>query len=294
MIYCIMFLISLIFIYIGTKLEKKNKIFAYVFEIIGILLPCLLAAFRATTIGTDTDVYVTKIFDAACKEQNGFIHFIQHPNSKVKEILYLSITYISAKISSNVGVLLFINELLVIAPVFIALKRKNKGNGNALLLGMFLFYTFFYNMSLNIARQSIAISFTILAFSFIDENKIKFIALGIVAFLFHRTAIILAPIFILYIFLDNDKIKDKNKVNTKIFILISLVLGIIFFKQILNSLVNMGVFSKYFTKILKNYVRDKLDFNQFNTIIYTAIYVIIYINKAILVKRTKIIAFISI
>lgn len=286
MIYFLMFISSIILIYLGNRLKNKNKIISSVCEIMGILLPCFLAAFRHISIGTDTDVYVIRLFNTALKDKNGFIHFYQNPYSNVSEILYLFVTYVCSRISSNIGVLFFVNEALVIIPIYIALKRINKNNINAISLGMFIFYTFFYNMSLNIARQSIAIAFTVLAFSYIGQkDKLKFLFFSFIAFLFHRTAIVLIPILGLYTFIESKKIDNLTKTNVKIIILFVLFIGIIFFKQILSGIIYMGVFSKYFSMILDKYVRNPIDFNQFNTIIYSILYMVIYINRKFLDKE---------
>jgi len=278
MIYIIIFILSLFFIWCGEKFKTKNKLISYIFTIIALLIPCLVAALRATTIGTDTDVYVIRLFNTALKDEIGFLHFYTHPYSNVKEPLYLFITYFASRLSNDVGLLFFFNEALVIVPIYIALLKKSK-NTNQLLLGMLIFYLFFFNMSLNIARQSIALAFCVLAFTYLDEKKTsRFLIFSIISFLFHRTAAIIVVPFIIYKIIENEKISENTKFKVKFCLFILTLIGVLFFKQILNIFINIGLFSDYFSTILTKYVRNPIDFNQFNTIFYTCVYVLIYFN----------------
>ena len=61
-IYIICFIISCILIKVSDKV-KSNKIVYFIINTIALLIPCLLAAFRDTSIGTDVEVYVKQLFE---------------------------------------------------------------------------------------------------------------------------------------------------------------------------------------------------------------------------------------
>ena len=287
MLYLFIFIISIIFIYLGNKYETNRKI-SFLFYGIGLLIPCFLAAIRDYSIGTDTDVYVLNIFKAATNNNKGLIDFYFHPYSGVKELLYIVLTYISAKaFCGNIFFFFFFSELLVILPIFIAIKRMERDNPNSIMLGMAIFYLFLYNMSLNIARQSIALAFTVLAFSYLNSDKKSFFIYTMIAFLFHRTAIVIIPLFVLYIIMNSEKISDRTKKKLKITILATLVICVICLVPLITLLSNQSMFSRYFTRILNEYVRNPINFNEFNSMIYILIISIVYYNLNELKQKEK-------
>ena len=75
-IYIVTFLISCSLLYIGEKYQK-NKLLSYTFIVLGLLLPCTLAGLRNETIGTDVQVYVRPMFEAAINTDK----FIDYFNS---------------------------------------------------------------------------------------------------------------------------------------------------------------------------------------------------------------------
>lgn len=278
MIYILVFTLSLLCFKWAQYFNKnQNKKFFYFFSVLGIIIPCLLAAVRDLSMGTDTDTYVKRIFEQAIVDNNLFT-FVQHPNSAVKDFLYLFTSFICARFTKNISVLLFVNELLVILPLYIALVKSNKKSGS-IVFGMFIFFMFFYNQSFNLTRQSIAISFSILAIHYLNEKKdLKFIFLSIIACLYHSTALILLLIYVLY------KIEDKFKkypIKISYFnrILSILMVGIIiFFPSFVSILIKIGIAPGKLTHFLNSYSLG-LNINWTNTLFYLFIALIINVNK---------------
>lgn len=282
MIYIITFLLSLLFIYLSIKTYHKNKIVSKIFEIFGILLPCLLAALRDYSIGTDVEVYVEPLFKVSL-QFDSFFSFYAYAVNAVKDFLYLLTTFACSHISNNIGFLFFVLELLVILPIYIALKKRfNKSN--CVLLGMLLFYLFFYNQSFNMARQSISISFIILGLSFLDENKSKsFLFCFLIACLFHNTAIVFFAIFLLYKIISSKKINKKIKFLIEITIVIIAISGIFFLPQYIKFAENIGLVNliKYDTYINK-YLRENIDISFIHSTIYLFVcLVLLKYNKRI-------------
>lgn len=281
MIYVIAFISSLIFIRIACAFRKNNKPLFWLFSIVGILIPCLLAAFRDLSIGTDVKVYIKPLFDSA-SWYGDFQTYFLHPNSMIDDVLYLLMTFICRKISSHISLLFFVIEVLVMVPVYVALLRSNRQKNNSVVLGMFIFFMFFYHTSFNMARQSIALSFSILAMTYLDDNKnIKFLILSIIAFLFHNSAIILFPVFIFYKYKNKLKENSFHQTVIEFLVIIAILFAIAFLPKIISVLISLGIDSTKFSSILSNFSRS-LDIPWVNTAFYLFICWLIVINRKML------------
>jgi hypothetical protein len=151
--------------------------------------------------------------------------------------------------SYNPQTLFVAASLIALGGMYISIKKYSINPA----LSVYLFCTMgFLSHSLNLTRQFIAIGIVMLAFGFLVERKFfKFIIIIIIAALFHKTALILLPLY----FLLNVKVKPK------LFILLiacSLALSLLsrsivnillahFYPQYQNnSLVNTALVSKYY------------------------------------------------
>lgn len=227
LIYLIVFIISLVATYIAEKLfaDKRRSEVSYLigilFSVFAILLPCFLAQMRDVSVGTDIKGYVLPNYNIArnCKS---FTLFYSVEYSKV-ELLFSVLIYIGAKIG-NIGVTFFLIEFLTIFPIYYVLyKRREKAS---MTMGMLLFYFLFYNFSFSGMRQSIAMSFMLLAFYMItNDRKLKSLIYAIIAALFHSSAILIIPIYILISYIY----KSPEKKRKKFYVIIIIVLYILFF-----------------------------------------------------------------
>lgn len=87
---------------------------------------------------------------------------------------------------------------LIILSLVITSIYQNTPNKTLALF--FLFFTGYYNASLNLMRQSISIAIFLFSLKFIEERKLfKFLVCMIFAFLFHKTAIMYVPLYFLYV-----------------------------------------------------------------------------------------------
>lgn len=288
MIYIGTFAISLLFIKLSMTMKKKNLIIGRIFEVIGILIPCILASLRDYTIGTDVKVYVSPFFNIA----RGASSFIDYYNSiaNMNDILYLFVTYICAHISNDIGLLFFVNEMLVILPIYIALKNKFKDkNENCIILGMLLFYLFFYNQSYNIVRQSIAISFIILGLSFLDEGKNKkFLLCLLIACMFHNTANFFVLILAIYKILVSKKINKKVKFIIEILLLGGGMLCVIFLPNLMFLVPKLNILSSSkiedYTRI---YIKTSADISYLQIVVYLYVLLIIFMYKKRIEENEK-------
>lgn len=282
-IYLIIFLFSILFINLGyySNGNKKNIIGKF-FIILGLLIPCLLASLRAPTVGSDTSGYITGLYKLVSKSNSFFDYCsLGYAWYGLKDYAYLFITYISAKVFSSFKVLLFLIELLIIVPIYKSLDIS-KTNKNDVLIGMSVFYLFMYNVTYNMARQSIAIAFSILGLTYVIKNKkISSLICLIFACLFHETAIMTVFVYFAYYFI-NSKIKKTTK---QVFLLLIYIVSLVLvfgYKYIIYFLYSSGIYKH---GILYIYIFSKLDFSFMDTFLYIFMLVIIVLNKKVLIQK---------
>lgn len=198
--YLISFALCIFFLYLWKITSERHRILSKIFALIAILIPSLLSAFRGYSIGVDTLVYQKPFFDIA-KKYGSFISYLNTQNTS-SEVLYHLVTWIAARFF-NIQTLFFFLQILMITPIFIALnKTKNKKTA---ILGVIFYLLFAFNESLNMARQSIALSFSILAITLvIDKEYLKTIIVSIIAILFHSSAYLIIPVCILILILTSS------------------------------------------------------------------------------------------
>lgn len=216
MIYIAVFLMSCFLIWLSEKSPSRNvgKLLAF----IAILLPCILAGMRADAIGTDVKVYVEPMYNAA-KQSTNFSSYMSQRWYVIWRYMYVdkfeigftTLVYLIEKLGGSLGTVLFFIHVLIVAPVYLGLKKMNKPY--PVCLGMLVFYLLFYNTSLNMMRQWIAMSILFYGLSYLITNeKKKYFITIVVACLFHTSALIGVGIYFLYIYsqMQREYIKIAN------------------------------------------------------------------------------------
>lgn len=272
MIYIICFVIATLFAYLANKSSKK--VYRYIFSAIAILAPSILAGLRSTNIGTDINIYVLPAFNVAKNSEN-FITYLTNIQELDTEFLYNVLVYVIAKTTNSINVLLFVQHFIICLLFYIgAYNFRNKSYS---FVTYSLFLLMYYNMSLNLIRQFIAMAIIFFALKYIYEKKpIKYIISIGIAMLFHSTAIIALLFYFVYIIC---KLKRRNiYLCTSVIILLIAVLN---YNQILNILVDLGLIaSKYATRYSIKDVND-FNFDIANTTIriYNIVLIIYEYNK---------------
>lgn len=265
-IYIIFFVISFILLYIAEKKidEGKKKI---ILEILAIGLLSFLAAIRNVSVGTDVSLYVKPVFELS--KINGIreIHAIWYN----VEIGYKIFNCVVAMFTSKFSVYLFMQQAFILLFAYLGIKESLKRDYSF----VFLIYLFiFYNRSLNIVRQSMAISLCIYSLKFLFKNKsFKFLLAVFVAFLFHKTAAIFTIAIIIY------KLYKKNYKNVYYMSFFTIIIGLIYiflFPQCIKIMTNIGILSTNYLYYLDNYVDNIGTINSFELIlnfIFMALYI---------------------
>ncbi len=234
-IYFSSFFISVLLLFMAEKKYFSNKFLT----IIALIIPILLAGLRKEGIGTDTEVYANVLYQAA-KEANDFFDYLgknvysSFQNKPVSnwEIGYNLLVYVSVKLTGSFQGILFFTHFFIIFLIYKGLKDF-KGYFWT-FWAILIFYFMFYGSSLNIMRQWLAIAIIFYGTHYLQQNKDeRFIAMVLIAMLFHNSAFIGMIIWLVYKYLQAGDVKKKLLINGKVIdndiikILMILLTGII-------------------------------------------------------------------
>ncbi len=156
-------------------------------------------------VGTDMELYILPIFnDIATNEQNLMDFIESYPDI---EVGYLFVNYVIAQLTDETFFILLAIHILIIIPLYITAMRWREHLSPVLF--MFIFYMIFFQESLSIVRQSIALSISMLAFTLFFEKHYKWSCLFVVvAILFHQTAVIALSFPLAYLIIDRFSIRE--------------------------------------------------------------------------------------
>lgn len=245
MIYIIIFFICIVCTYIAEKSTKSKGKFL-IFSALAVLLPSGLAGFRDTGIGTDTVTYAEFIFEKIASSNYSFSSFLKAYSDEEFfgiEFSYALLNYIVSLFSDSVNWFYFFTNFAVIIFVYLAAYDNRKKA--PMWLVMLFFLLLYYNSSLNIMRQSIAIAMTLYAFKYIEDKQwFKSLLWLVIIYLTHSSGAFFAIFFIIYkiSFLKNRQLSHWLQ---------AIFLGItsfffIYFSSVLNLLTLVSdKFSKY-------------------------------------------------
>lgn len=176
----------------GRKAAKAKKII-YLSVMFGLMY--LVTVFRYG-IGNDYLSYI-RIFNEI--SSTGWSELLSLPY----EPLYSVLTKLISMVTLNPEIMYAVYAVLILTPVAYAIYKHS--DIVWISVTVYLCLTFFY-ASLSFIRQSIAASILLLAFGFIKQRKIiPVLILAVVASLFHYTALVFIPFYLLSYFLKTTK-----------------------------------------------------------------------------------------
>ena len=206
------------------KREIYTSKWYWIYVLFALFPPLFLAAARSPEIGTDTSNYLY-FFHEVVNQKVTYISLVEsHLNV---EQGYLLFVYICGRIFTDDFWFLFATHCLVLIPLFYAAYKLK--DVISLPFALFFFLFLFYNETLNLMRQYIAMSFIVLAVAYLLLNKkIKCLIAIVIALLFHYTAVVSLLVFlVLYL---SKKFPIKKFTTAYIFL----------FSVIIYSLVNVA------------------------------------------------------
>ena len=250
-IYLIIFAISIFIIGLAEKFrlksrnKKKSKVFYLFIAFIGILLPSILAGLRDYSIGTDVLVYGNDWFNRAVNATD-FNLYTRWATSSSIGYLYAVFNFVVSRFTANPHYFYFYLNLMEGIIVYSAIFR-NKDILNV-TDGWATYLFLFYNFTLNILRNGMALCILLWGFYYIRKQKpIKYLIVVYIATLFHATAIIGIIIYILYYLLN----KSNSQIN-KLFTLLVTGLSVLFFQEIGHFLIENEMISERYFGFLEN------------------------------------------
>ena len=206
-IYISVFLSSTVFLYAGEKIkDKKLNRFLIV---IGLLIPSIIAACRADSVGTDVLVYGKAFYTQAVSSGSFITYVISKVDSMFSDFGFYFLTYILSRFFKDYHIGFFVYAILVQVFFYIAFKRCKKQFNTPVWFAMLLINLFLYNISLNLMRQCIAVPIAFLAWTYLADDKIKqYILFTIIAVVFHSSALITVLILPMYFLLRAGRNKQ--------------------------------------------------------------------------------------
>ena len=251
-IYLICFLISIIFMYLTEKSTNKWK--KRISLLISFLAPTILAAFRGYNVGTDISIYGKLYFDLAAVTKSMSNYLVLY---KSVEYGYLIINFIVSRIINNFNFFLFVVQFIINFGVFYYIYNKEDDVPKYLKLMTYLF--FFYNITFNIIRQSVAISIFLYAM-FMAEKKayLKSVIILFFAVFFHISIIATFPIVFLMMVFNSSRYKSKEKFFFATIVALSLGMLMMNYERIMYFLVYILNLlpEKYYNYILPNAIGE--------------------------------------
>lgn len=205
------------------------------------LVFCYFAGARDATVGTDTAGYGYQTFLGA--KTYPLSVFVSDKVYGDWGFLYKLITWLAANTVGTFGAMLFAIELCIVTPV-VAIGYKYTNKHLALAVAVFAIY--YYPLSFNLIRQSIAMSFLLPAWYELDQKRvIGYFAWLVIAFLFHSSAVL--GLLLLIIWIVAKPVKVSSHIKISLFVFLSLI-GLLVMPDLLNTLAPyMHHYSAYMT-----------------------------------------------
>lgn len=242
LIYLTIFFFAVVLSCISQKTKKKLSILTYV---IAVLPMIIIAGYRDIEIGSDTCAYPLQVYDDRANYSFNALSSI--------EPLYSFLGHFTYLVKGDFNTLLLITHIIIIGCFFGGFWRLRKEV--PLWMSTFFFCFLFYNTSLQISRQSLALGVIFLGFSYLKERKLLIYFISVlVGFFFHKSA--LAAIFIIpFIYLKENSALQK-------LILFGVVASLVLFSYFLSSLVAFQMFDKYETYAEGGDYEGKLSYSE--------------------------------
>lgn len=265
----IIYIITFLVVIVLSKLierYKKSKI-SYFIAIVLLLILSIVAGIRSVDMGWDASKYVVSTF-YRLDYYNGLIEPFM--NETTVEMGFSIYSWFLYKLYPNINFLMFGYSFITTFFIMIfAFREQNKISISKVLI---IYYLTLYLVSYNIIRQSISVAIVLVSISlFKDKKKIKALMLFIISLLFHDSAILAIPIYILYIILNKSS-SNNIKLRRAIIILIVTLIVSYCYSYIIQMLYNIGLITQKYYNYFLSY--DDIDYNLSN--IFINIYWLIF------------------
>ena len=263
MIYLVVFFLSCGFLFISERMEKQNiqffgisagrkkqSVIYYICIAAGLLLPALLAGLRDSSIGTDVELYGNYWFTYAGKYR--FISYMKMAAEQSIGLVYALINYFVSMVTGDVKVFYFILSLIETILVYLGIREFR--DKISVAFGMLCYYTIFYNNTLNLLRQMLAVTIVCFSYRFlVKEQYFTFGVLAVLAILSHSSAVFVPLLLLVWIYLKKNKAKsDIYFSNIIMFVVIAFVM--LAYKPFLKLMISYHVLPNRFLTYMEETV----------------------------------------
>lgn len=243
MFYLSLFAITSVLFYFAQKFEQKGAFVLFnILSATAIILLAFVAGCRDNTIGVDIKVYGIKTFNLALGSKDFWEGFA----GSRRELGYYAINYIASRFSSKIGLSFFLQNLTQHIFVFWGMKYYMKQI--PLWLSMLIYQLYFYNLTLNLMCQGIALGFLIWSFKYVVErNFVRLLLCSVVCFFLHKSSAVafLILFFITWVMGKQPKERIKYIVLTVIGGVVVLVFFTILLRLVSSAIPGMEYFVMY-------------------------------------------------
>lgn len=238
MIYLIFLCISCLALLFITKFNIKINESSFTIDfgkILTVFLFTLLTASRTFSVGTDTINYIY----SAKSIQNNYSSLSSIIHGYYIEPGYGVLEYICMKWLGDVHFLFMFEALILLVGLFCFIH--NFENRISIPLAFLVFFSFYFNSSLNISRQYIAVGIGFFAAKFLLENKkISYFICCIAATIFHSTGLLLFISYFISRFLFTPK--KNTSFARRVLLLVVGIMGLcMMIRPITTTLASFGV-----------------------------------------------------
>ena len=189
MIYFVCFIASAIAAYFANKTSDRKRFL--LLSVISVLITILLAGLRDYEVGIDTINYLSKkrYWLGAISAESLGAYMKYYMGIGYGEPLFALLCGFVAQTFGNYSVFLLLVHAIIVSGVYIGAYRFRKIANPAFVL--LLFYLVFYNHSLNIMRQYMAMAIVFAALADVPRKKyIRYSVAVIFAAMFHTSALL--------------------------------------------------------------------------------------------------------
>ncbi len=245
-------LIYLIVFFVSYKLlcvsqENQNVRSQKALVVMALLLPAILAGLRDYSIGTDVQVYGNSWFYYA--RWNKATTYFRMATSSDIGIVYAFVNYFTSLFTGSPHWFYFVLNMLTVSLIYKA--AKDNADLGDVPFAMLTYYFLFYNQTLNMLRQSLAIAFVACAFTFIRKQKMwPFMVYAMLAVLSHMTAVVVFVMYMIY-----KVVNGKFGNLAKIGILSGAAAVIVGFFPLMKILLQRGILPMRYMTYINNVSR---------------------------------------
>lgn len=245
------YIISYLFISLVCliKSQLNLKFFKAVCTVIIFIALLTIASGRANNIGTDISYYVELVFNNS-KQYYSFQEFLY---SHQLEFGYDYLSFLCSRMTNDIHVVFLINHFFILFFVFCAINFFSRDYKISSSFCLLLYIFSFYNYSLNIVRQSIAVSILFFFMFFLfKKNYLIFLIGTFFSVLFHDSGIVGLFIFILFVIYNFIKTFKYKRYLIVLFLLGTFIV-ILFSPMFITFFVSIGILPERFEEHFYSY-----------------------------------------